>query len=413
MSEKPDTGLPTRSWRDTFTSLKVPNFRYLWLGVLFMMGGMQMQGIARGYLTYELTSSPVLLGLVSAGFAVPMLCLALFGGAIADRFERRRIIQACQGLGGITSLAIAISISTGAITWVHLLVASFLHGIIFSFMMPSRTALIPQLVSADLVTNALALNAAAMSSTTLLAPALAGNLYNLVGPAGVYYIISALEFAAVVFTGMIRGVAKSTERRGAAMMEDIVAGLQYVLKNPLIMVLLVMGLATALLAMPIRHLLPVFVVDVYGRGPAALGLLVSVLGLGALVGSLAIATMGQWRRGLVLILGGITSGVGLLLIGLIPVYSIGAMLMVLLGLGDAARRSLNMALLLEITDAPYRGRVSSIYMMNFGLMPLGILPAGVIAEYFGGQAAAGTLAIALLIICLSVGIFYKPLRRMR
>ncbi len=412
MNEKPNPGLPTRSWRDTFTSLKERNFRFLWLGVLFMMGGMQMQGIARGYLTYELTSSPILLGLVSAGFSVPMLCLALFGGAIADRFERRRIIQVCQATGGLIALAVAIAISTKTVTWVHLFIASFLQGIIFSFMVPSRTALIPQLVSGDLVTNALALNAAAMSSTTLLAPALAGNLYNLVGPAGIYYIISALQFAAVVLTGMIRGVAKSTERRGAAVVGDIIEGLKYILKNPLIIVLLVMGLATALLAMPIRYLLPVFVVDVYGRGPAALGLLVSVLGLGALVGSLAIATMGRWRRGLVLILGGITSGVGLLLIGLIPVYSIGAMLMVLLGLGDAARRSLNMALLLEITDVPYQGRVSSVYMMNFGLMPLGILPAGAIAEYFGGQAAAGTLAVTLLIICLSVGIFYKPLRRM-
>jgi MFS family permease len=173
-----------------------------------------------------------------------------------------------------------------------------------------------------------------------------------------------------------------------------------------------MALATALLAMPIRFLLPIFIVDIYRRGPEALGLLVSVLGLGALAGSLGIAAMGRWRRGIVLILGGITSGLGLLMIGLIPVYSIAAFLMVLLGLGDSARRSLNMALLLEVTDQQYRARVSSVYMMNFGLMPLGILPAGMIAEYFGAQAAAGTLAVALLIVCLSVGIFYKPLRKM-
>jgi len=390
----------------------VRNYRYLWLGILFMMGGMQMQSIARGYLVYELTSSPILLGVVSAGFAIPMLCLALFGGAIADRFERKRIIQVCQALGGLTSLVIAITISTKTVTWVHLFVASFLHGIIFSFMIPSRTALIPQLVRSDLVTNALALNSAAMSSMTLLAPAFAGNLYNLVGPAGVYYIICALEFIAVVCTGLIRDVDRSPERRSVPMMGDIIAGLKYMVTNPLIRVLLGMALATALLAMPIRFLLPIFIVDIYRRGPEALGLLVSVLGLGALAGSLGIAAMGRWRRGIVLILGGITSGLGLLMIGLIPVYSIAAFLMVLLGLGDSARRSLNMALLLEVTDQQYRARVSSVYMMNFGLMPLGILPAGMIAEYFGAQAAAGTLAVALLIVCLSVGIFYKPLRKM-
>lgn len=407
-----DSSSSSRNWRDTFSSLKVRNYRYLWLGILFMMGGMQMQSIARGYLVYELTSSPILLGVVSAGFAIPMLCLALFGGVIADRFERKRIIQVCQALGGLTSLVIAITISAKTVTWVHLFVASFLHGIIFSFMIPSRTALIPQLVRSDLVTNALALNSAAMSSMTLLAPAFAGNLYNLVGPAGVYYIICALEFIAVVCTGLIRDVDRSPERRSVPMMGDIIAGLKYMVTNPLIRVLLGMALATALLAMPIRFLLPIFIVDIYRRGPEALGLLVSVLGLGALVGSLGIAAMGRWRRGIVLILGGITSGLGLLMIGLIPVYSIAAFLMVLLGLGDSARRSLNMALLLEVTDQQYRARVSSVYMMNFGLMPLGILPAGMIAEYFGAQAAAGTLAVALLIVCLSVGIFYKPLRKM-
>jgi len=406
-----DSDSSARSWRDTFTSLKERNYRFLWLGIIFMMGGMQMQGIARGYLVYELTSSPILLGLVSAGFAIPMLCLALFGGVVADRFERKRIIQICQALGGLTSLVIAITISTGTVTWVHLFVASFVHGIVFSFMMPSRTALIPQLVRSDLVTNALALNSAAMSGTTLLAPAFAGNLYNLIGPAGVYYIICALEFMAVVCTGLIRDVDRSSERRSVAMLGDIVAGLKYIVKNKLILMLLGMALATALLAMPIRFLLPIFIVDVYGRGPEALGLLVSMMGLGALVGSLGIATMGRWRRGIVLILGGITSGVGLLLIGLIPVYSLAAFIMVLLGLGDSARRALNMALLLEVTDDQYRARVSSVYMMNFGLMPLGILPAGAIAEYFGGQAAAFTLAVALLIICLSVGIFYRPLRK--
>jgi MFS family permease len=398
--------------QDTFISLRARDFRYLWLGILSMNAGMQMQSIARGYLVYDLTSSPILLGVVSAGFSIPMLCLALFGGAIADRFDRKRVIQLSQGLCGLTSLVIAASISTETVTWVHLFVASFLQGIAFAFMVPSRTALIPRLVSGELVTNALALNAAAMSSTTLLAPAFAGNLYGLVGPDGVYYIICVLEFLAVVFTGLVRNVDNDSERKGVTMMGDIIAGLRYILRNPLIVVLLAMALATALLAMPIRFLLPILVIDVYHRGPEALGLLVSVMGIGALVGSLAIASMGKWRRGILLILGGILSGVGLLLIGLIPVYTVAAFLMLLLGLGDSARRSLNMAMLLEVADDQYQGRVSSVYTMNFGLMPLGILPAGVIAQYFGGQAAAGTLAIALLIICSAVALFYRPLRRM-
>ncbi len=112
------------TWRYTFSSLSNPDFRFLWFGLLFLMGGMQMQMIARGYLTYELTASPFLLGLVNAGFAIPMLGLALFGGAVADRMERKRVIQLGQAGAGFIALFVAVSISTGVVSWYHLLLAS-------------------------------------------------------------------------------------------------------------------------------------------------------------------------------------------------------------------------------------------------------------------------------------------------
>ena len=128
---------PQRGWRHTFSSLKSRDYLVLWLGMMAMMGGMQMQMLARGYLVYDLTGSASLLGIVSAGSAVPMLVLALFGGAIADRFDRKRLIQ----IGQIT----------------------------------------PQVVGPDKIGNAMAMNAAGMSAMTLLAPAMAGGLYALAG----------------------------------------------------------------------------------------------------------------------------------------------------------------------------------------------------------------------------------------
>ena len=121
------------------------------------MGGIQMQMIARGYLTYELTDSPFLLGLVNAGFALPMLCLALFGGAIADRMDRKRVIQLGQAASGVLALFVAVSISTGTVSWYHLLAVSMVQGGVFSFFMPARQALIPHLVGKDMLTNAMAL----------------------------------------------------------------------------------------------------------------------------------------------------------------------------------------------------------------------------------------------------------------
>ena len=377
-----------------------------------MMAGMQMQMLVRGYLVYDLTGSASLLGLATAGSAVPMLALALFGGAIADRLERKRIIQVGQAAAAMIPLVMGIAITTGVIEWYHLLIAGVVQGAVFSFMMPARQAIIPQLVGPRLLTNAMALNAAAMSATTLIAPAIAGGLYAVVGPDKVYYVIAGLGLIAVLLTTM---VPKHATRKSAArgrMTKDIAAGLGYVRHNSLVMVLLLMALVTTLLAQPFRFLLPIFVVDVYHKGPESMGLLVAVMGAGSLVGSLIIAALGNWKRGLLLLLGSFLSGIALLMISVFPLYLVAAAIMVPLGLGDAARRSLNQALIMEETEDQYRGRVMSVFMMNFGLMPLGVLPTAFVADLLGGQWAIGILAVMLLIATSVIFASQKRLRNM-
>ncbi|MFQ6030520.1 MAG: MFS transporter, partial [Dehalococcoidia bacterium] len=284
--------------------------------MLLLMGAMQMQMVVRGYLTYDLTSSPALLGLVSAGFALPMLTLSLFGGAIADRLERKQIIQLGQAAAGAIAVFVAVSITTNFISWVHLLVASMLQGAVFSFMMPARQAIIPQIVGQELLTNAMALNAMGMSASTLLAPTVAGTLYALLGPENVYYIVAGMCLGSVLLTGLVPKLPSSSPGRRATMLRDIGAGLSYIKRSPVVMVLLLIGLFTAVLAMPFRFLLPVFVVDIYGRGPEAMGLLVSLIGLGSVVGSVVIAALGNWNRGQMLLLGTFITGMALLLVAL-------------------------------------------------------------------------------------------------
>ena len=142
-----------------------------------------------------------------------------------------------------------------------------------------------------------------------------------------------------------------------------------------------------------------------------MGLLVSLMGLGTLIGSLFIAGLGRFHRGLLLIAGSFMTGFALLLVSIFPVYAIALGLMVLLGLGDAGRRALNQALVMEISEEQYRGRVWSVFMMNFGLMPLGVLPAALVAEYFGGQVAIGILAGLMLLVSAVVLITHKQLRQ--
>ena len=194
------------------------------------------------------------------------------------------------------------------------------------------------------------------------------------------------------------------------MMGDIKAGLSYIRHSHLLLVLLVMGLVTSLLAMPFRFLMPIFVVDVYHRGPESFGLLLSIMGLGSLAGSLIIASLGKWRRGLLLIIGSFLTGIALMVVAVVPFYIVAVVIMVVLGLGDAGRMTLNQALIMEAVEDEYRGRVMSVHMMNMGLMPLGVLPIGIMAEFLGGQVAVGVLAAALLVVSALILITQRRLR---
>ena len=381
--------------------------------MMAMMASVQMQMVARGYLAYDITDSAALLGVVSAGSAFPILGLSLVGGALADRVERKRVIQLTQGLNGTIALLVGVAIFTDRIEWYYLLAASVFQGGVWAFLMPARQALIPQLVGPEQLSNAVALNAAGMSAMTLISPALAGGLYALAGPDTVYFVIASLSGVALVLTTMVPRGGGGQPGKRAAMASDIFEGLRYIRGSSIVLVLLIIGLATTLLAMPVRFLMPVLVVDIYKLGPESLGLLVTVMGVGSLAGTLFIAWAGKWRRGGMLIAGTFASGLAMVLLAVLPFYAAAACIMILLGLGDAGRRALNQALIMEEVEDRYRGRVMSVFMMNYGLMPLGVLPMGLVAEELGGQAAVGLLGALLLVFTAVVVVTQKRLRAMQ
>ena len=384
------------------------------------MSAMQMQMLSRGYLVYDMESSGSLLGLVNVGASIPMLVLPLFGGVLADRINRKRIIQAGQIAAALIAFSVFVLIRTERIEWFHLLVSSIMQGAMFALMMPARQALIPQLVGKGLLSNALALNTAAMSATTLAAPSVAGVLYGYFGPSNVYLLIGILSLGSCIATLFIRhngdiepdSKSHNVEGKGAInnLLSDISEGLKYVKSQRLIMVLLIMALATTVLAQPFRFLMPIFVVDVYNLGPESMGLLMSVMGLGALAGSIYIAAHGNKNRGRILLVGSFVSGLSLLGVAVVPIYMWAVLFMIPLGLGDASRRTIIMTLIMEKSEERYRGRVMSIFMLNFGLMPLGVLPAGVISDLFGGQMAIGILAVLLIMVTSWVWFYQDGVR---
>lgn len=397
-----------RAARGTFASLAVRDYRLLWGGLVVLFGASQIRMVASGYLAYELTSSPLLLSLVAVGYAVPMLSLALVGGVVADRFERRRLVQAAQGMFSAVALFVGLSIQFGAVTWVHLLIASALQGALWSILVPARQAMIPGIVGRKLTTNALALMAAAFSMTTLLGPAMGGWLYAFGGPAATYYFVAAMGVLAVLLTGRITSIgapAATGASHGAAIRE----GLSYIRCQPDIVLLFLISVVYALVAMPFRLILPVFVVDLYGMGPEVLGLLVSSMGVGSVGASVVVAGLAPGRRGLILVCGAVAASLSILVMAGVALFWVGMMGMLVLGIGDAIRKALNQAVMLEIAAEEYHGRVASVFMISFGLVPLGALPAGALAEAFGGQVAGAVMGGFMLLV--SVGLLAN--RRLR
>ena len=329
-----------------------------------------------------------------------MLSLALIGGAVADRFDRRRLVQVAQAMFAVVALLVGLLIQFGQVTWVHLMASSALQGMLWALLVPARQAMIPGLVGRRLMTNALSLMAAGFSLTTLVGPAVGGWMYGLFGAAATYYFVAALGVGAVLLTGRIS--AKGMPAVGAAQHAAIRQGLSYIRRQPDIIMLFVISVVYALVAMPFRLILPVFVVDLYRQGPETLGLLVTAMGVGSVGAAVVVANVTPGRRGLILVCGAIVASAAILVMSGLAVFWVGMACMLVLGVGDAIRKALNQAVMLEIADEEYHGRVSSVFMISFGIVPLGALPAGALAEAFGGQVAGAVMGGFMLLVSLAL-----------
>jgi len=397
----------------TFRSLDNRNFRYLWFGMLFMMAGTNVQMVARSQLAWELSDSAFMVGLVGIGFAPPILLLSMFGGAVADRMERKRVIQTGQLGMAVVSLVVAVSIVTGTVTVYHLIAASLCRGTFWAFLMPARQALIPQLVGTGRVSNAMALNASGMALTGTAAPAIAGFVYAWLGAQGAYFAIVGLNVGAFLLTTQLPRLPIATRDTRRPMLADIGEGLRYVGGNRTVLVLLMLALSTAVLAMPFRNLLSVYNGQALGRGPESLGMLLGMLGAGALVGSLGLAGMRRGQpRGVALLATTVLSGLMLLAAARTGIYGVALLVMFMMGIGDSGRRALSAAMIMEQTDREHQGRVMGIYQVNFGLIPLGVLPLSAIAEAQGIRTAVLIAGVLLTVVSLGFITLTHRVRRL-
>ncbi|MBT4125530.1 MAG: MFS transporter [Chloroflexi bacterium] len=386
----------------------------LWFGMVLSMGGFQMQMLVRTVLVYDLSDDRLITGLVTLGFAPSLLLVSLYGGVLSDRMERRLLIQVAQTVNGLLAGGVALLIITDNLAWGHLFAVSVIQGAMFALQMPARQAAIPSMVGKENLANAFALNAMAMSLMSLIAPALGGWLYGQIDPEGVYLVVAVTMLVSVVFTSMVPKMYPPVAANADSVVQNVVAGFRYIKNNKIVLNLMIYSVIVALLSMPFRMMIPVYGKDIYGSDAAQVGILLTAVGLGGVIGSISVANLRSGhRRGWFLLGGAIVSGASLGLVAGLPVFVAGLIGMIGIGLGEQARWALGQSLIMESTADEYRARVMSVLMMTFGLMPLGVYPMALAMDYLGGQVAVGISAVLMLIFAVVSISFLPRLRNLR
>ena len=401
----------------TFASLANPDYRTLWLGMLGLWMALQFQQVARGYLAYKLTGSALALGFVTLSLGLPRIFLSLVGGVIADRLPKRQVMLVTLGGLAFLSLLTAVLVSMGVIQIWMLIVIGVLQGTLFSFQLPARQSLIPELVSREQLANAMALNNSGMTTTRIVGPALAGLVISIpfAGLPAAFYGVTVGYLWVLYATWKIRVNGAPASKVHGAFWTDLRAGLSYIRRSAALVAILSLGFVPIAVGMPYQNLMPVFALAVLDRGAVGLGLLLAASGVGAVIGTLFIAAVSETNRKALLqsILGGIF-GAGLIAFTIVAahgwfIWSLVALLVV--GFAGDSYLALNSTLLVLNTDRKMYGRVMSMYLMTQSIRPISVLPMSALVDVYGAPATVGAAGIFTVVFIGAVAIFYSDYRK--
>lgn len=388
----PPSGGGRPSFRAALGVFENRNYRFLWTSSLFSFTGMQMQQVARALLAWELTKSFGAVGAISLSFGLPMLLFSLVGGSLADRFEKRNLSLMTQVVTALLALINAVMVMTGTITIEWLFVLGLGGGTAMALGMPARSPLMAQVVGPQNVMSAMAMSNAAMNATRLFGPAVAGVMVAAWNLESVYFLQAALYVVSCVLllavpVGLGSSAPPPFGRARPSMFREISNGLKYVYSDPRLRLLNGMMLIVSFFAMPYVMLLAGFVKEDLARGDFEFGMLQSVSGVGALVGSLGIASLAAFeRKGALQWASGCVGGLGLIGLALgseVWGYPGAIVAMLVLGLALTAYQTLNSTLIMDAAKPEFYGRVMSINMLSFSAMPLMAFPLGRVADSIG------------------------------
>lgn len=396
---------PLRHWPPP--ALAVRPFRWYWIAQWPTLLGTWMQVVALGFLVYDLTHSSAAVAAVSAADGLPAVLLSLGGGLLADRLPRRRILLFTQSVLGVSSGILAVLALTGHAGFWAIVAVAVVYGSADALDLPTRQAMVADLVDRELIVNAVALSSTAMSATRIIGPSLAGLLIATAGPGACFAALAVAYIAplAVLLT-VIPDVKPLPRPAGATAIGDLLEGVRAVRRDPLVRGIVIVCAVLALLGVSYMPYLPILARTQLHGGPSVLGLLYSIGGIGGVVGGIVIATTGNTAgRRRLLVVGGGVYAVSLFTVAHSAVLPLTLVALVGISFAFLAMNTSMTTLLQTDADPGLRGRLLGIYAMLFaGLQPLGTVLYAVLAPAVGLFNAIGVGAVVVGAVAIAVGV---------
>ncbi|HVR89183.1 MAG TPA: MFS transporter [Candidatus Limnocylindria bacterium] len=390
------------------------DFALYWIGQTVSQTGSWIEMTATTYLLYAITNSPVLLGLGGLARAIPIVGLAMFGGALADRMDRRRVLLITQCAQVVTSLVLGVLVVTGEIQFWHIYVIGAANSTLGAFDAPARNSFYPSLVPRREFQNAVTLSSIIFRLSTLVGPAIAGLLIALVGPASPFFVNAVSYFAIIGALLLIHVRPAVLAGARSSLRASVWGGIQYARRSPVLPLVLATEAALSIFGHN-SALITIFARDVLYVGPEGLGLLLSAIGGGAIVGTIALVAIGDIRaKGAVLIGAGLIYAAALFAFAASTSFAASLLILFVLGLADAGWGAMrNTIAQLAAADA-YRGRVMSlITVTSRGLTNASQIETGAIIAAAGPPLAAALNALILGAAVVTVAVRSPRLRRLR
>jgi len=392
-------------------ALRHRNYRLFFGGQSVSLAGTWVTRIATSWLVYRLTGSELLLGVTGFAGQIPLLILAPFGGVLVDRWNRHRMLVITQILSALQSLALAVLALTNRITVAEVIALQVVQGVINAFDTPARQAFVVEMVEdrAD-IPNAIALNSSMFNASRIVGPAIGGAIIAAVGE-GWCFAIDAISYVAVIFSLLaMRLPAAAVARLREPMLRELRSGVQYVFGFAPVRELLLNVALIGTMGMPYAVLMPVFASNILHGGPHTLGLLMTASGIGALAGTVYLASRHTVvGLGKVIVVSTMLLSLGLMVFSQSHVLWLSMLALPLVGAGMMLQASSANTILQTLVDERLRGRVMAFYSVAvLGTQPLGSLAAGVLADRIGAPRTILLGAVA----CVITGVWFA-IRRPR